>query len=204
MPHALYALAHGITVSCTLDSALRTTKKPDGYADELTKEHSPSRGFSHHLIHTISTSFVFSIPLHSFLLLGHPLSVYILSSVVSSTRAATTTPARTDRSHTPSSWFTQTSTTKHLRQLAPTNQTPTAYPPFSYSPSSTMSSAASGSNRPSGSVQHSNTSTTSVSIPETAAAGGITVNQPPSTASASYYKIAKDEFITFGWNLTSL
>jgi hypothetical protein len=27
---------------------------------------------------------------------------------------------------------------------------------------------------------------------------------PANTASASYYKIASDEFITFQWNLTSL
>ncbi|WVR09673.1 hypothetical protein IAU60_006748 [Kwoniella sp. DSM 27419] len=64
------------------------------------------------------------------------------------------------------------------------------------------SASGSGSNRPSGSASASNT--TSISIPATTAAGGITVTQPPSTASASYYKIAKDNWITFGWNLTSL
>lgn len=30
------------------------------------------------------------------------------------------------------------------------------------------------------------------------------MTQPPSTASASYYKIATNAYVTFGWNLTSL
>jgi len=46
--------------------------------------------------------------------------------------------------------------------------------------------------------------TTSISIPATAAAGGVTILQPANTASASFYKIAENEFITFKWNLTSL
>jgi hypothetical protein len=60
----------------------------------------------------------------------------------------------------------------------------------------------SGSAGPSGSNSRNATST--ISIPQTAAAGGITVTQPPSTASQSFYKIQENEFITFGWNLTSL
>lgn len=73
------------------------------------------------------------------------------------------------------------------------------------------------------------TSTSSVSIPQTAAAGGLTMTvsfeqafllsvhdpsltlvhdqsrqQPPTTAEASYYKIAENALVTFGWNLTSL
>ncbi|ORX40480.1 hypothetical protein BD324DRAFT_3116 [Kockovaella imperatae] len=63
------------------------------------------------------------------------------------------------------------------------------------------SAAASGS----GSARsNSTTATTSISIPATAAAGGVTVTQPPSTGEASYYKIASGEYITFGWNFTSL
>ncbi|WWC91989.1 uncharacterized protein L201_006943 [Kwoniella dendrophila CBS 6074] len=76
-----------------------------------------------------------------------------------------------------------------------------------------MSSQASATQAPSGSAsgsagasgsRNATSSTTSISIPATAGAGGITVTQPPSTASASYYKIAKDSWITFGWNMTSL
>lgn len=62
--------------------------------------------------------------------------------------------------------------------------------------------------RPSGSgnntMSASGNATQTISIPQTAAAGGITVTQPPSTASQSFYKIQENEFITFGWNLTSL
>ncbi|TYJ51762.1 hypothetical protein B9479_007654 [Cryptococcus floricola] len=64
------------------------------------------------------------------------------------------------------------------------------------SSSTTASASASNSN--------SKTASSSVSIPQTAANGGITVTQPPSSASASYYKIAEDSWVTFGWNLTSL
>ncbi|EIW72202.1 hypothetical protein M231_06171 [Tremella mesenterica] len=72
-------------------------------------------------------------------------------------------------------------------------------------PSASGSASASGS-RVSGSASSnsSSTSTSSISIPGTAAAGGVYVTQPPTTASASYYKIASEENITFGWNLTSL
>lgn len=49
------------------------------------------------------------------------------------------------------------------------------------------------------------TSTTStVSVPQTAAAGGLLFTQPPQTAAASYYKIAPSNPITFGWNFTSV
>ncbi|ORY33352.1 hypothetical protein BCR39DRAFT_463616 [Naematelia encephala] len=68
-----------------------------------------------------------------------------------------------------------------------------------------MSSSSASRSSSSGSVNANASSTTSsISIPGTAAAGGLTVTQPPSTASASYFKIAEHEFITFGWNLTSL
>nr|ODN81387.1 hypothetical protein L203_05645 [Cryptococcus depauperatus CBS 7841] len=69
--------------------------------------------------------------------------------------------------------------------------------------SNSVSNRPSGSGSDSASASASNKSA-SVSIPGTAAAGGISVTQPPSTASASYYKIAKDSWITFGWNMTSL
>ncbi|TFK63583.1 hypothetical protein BDN72DRAFT_872269 [Pluteus cervinus] len=40
-------------------------------------------------------------------------------------------------------------------------------------------------------------------IPATAAAGGLTITQPPQTAT-SFYKIAPSQVITFGWNMTSV
>ncbi|GAA5832032.1 hypothetical protein JCM3766R1_003694 [Sporobolomyces carnicolor] len=51
--------------------------------------------------------------------------------------------------------------------------------------------------------QQSSTSS-SLSIPQTAAAGGLTYLTPAQTAAASYYKIASGNPITFGWNYTSL
>jgi len=45
--------------------------------------------------------------------------------------------------------------------------------------------------------------TSAVSIPQTAPAGGLTITQPPQTAT-SFYKIAPGNTITFGWNFTSL
>lgn len=42
-----------------------------------------------------------------------------------------------------------------------------------------------------------------ISIPQTAAAGGLTITQPPQTA-ISFFKIAPDNFITFAWNFTSV
>jgi hypothetical protein len=41
------------------------------------------------------------------------------------------------------------------------------------------------------------------SIPQTAAAGGLTITQPPQSAT-SFFKIAPSQFITFAWNFTSL
>lgn len=43
----------------------------------------------------------------------------------------------------------------------------------------------------------------SLSIPQTAPAGLITITQPPQTAT-SFYKIAPGNVITFGWNFTAL
>ncbi|GAA5993896.1 hypothetical protein JCM11641_004734 [Rhodosporidiobolus odoratus] len=47
-------------------------------------------------------------------------------------------------------------------------------------------------------------SSSGVSIPNTAPAGGLTYLTPAATAAASYYKIASGNPITFGWNYTSL
>jgi hypothetical protein len=46
-------------------------------------------------------------------------------------------------------------------------------------------------------------STSRLSIPPTAAAGGITITQPPQGAT-SFFKIAPSQAITFAWNFTSL
>lgn len=46
-------------------------------------------------------------------------------------------------------------------------------------------------------------STTPISIPANAPAGGISFTQPPTTA-VSYYKIAPSYTITFGWNMTDV
>ncbi|GAA5838492.1 hypothetical protein JCM5353_004033 [Sporobolomyces roseus] len=43
-----------------------------------------------------------------------------------------------------------------------------------------------------------------ISVPQTAPAGGLTYLTPAQTAAASYYKIAQGNPITFGWNYTSL
>lgn len=53
---------------------------------------------------------------------------------------------------------------------------------------------------PSGSANNSAIS----SIPQSAAAGGITITQPQQTAAQSYYKIAQGISVTFGWNFTSV
>jgi hypothetical protein len=50
----------------------------------------------------------------------------------------------------------------------------------------------------------SSTPAPTVSVPQTAAAGGLLFTQPPQTAAASYYKIAPSNLVTFGWNFTSV
>ncbi|UZJ51059.1 hypothetical protein CBS101457_000379 [Exobasidium rhododendri] len=65
--------------------------------------------------------------------------------------------------------------------------------PITVSPTTTISSTASSA-----------TTSTSVSIPSTAANGGITITEPAQTADASYYKIAQGVTVTFGWNFTSV
>lgn len=67
-----------------------------------------------------------------------------------------------------------------------------------------QSNSASGiQNVPTNSASNSASGNTGISIPPTAAAGGLTITQPPQ-ASTSYFKIASGQPITFGWNLTSL
>ncbi|SGY80457.1 BQ5605_C008g05392 [Microbotryum silenes-dioicae] len=48
------------------------------------------------------------------------------------------------------------------------------------------------------------TTTSSVSIPATAAAGGLSYLQPAATDAVSYYKVASGQLITFAWTYTSL
>jgi hypothetical protein len=80
----------------------------------------------------------------------------------------------------------------------PANNPPANNPPANnpQNPSNTAGSA-------SQTASNSNTSTTNT-IPQTAAAGGLTITQPPQTAAASFYKIAPSQTITFGWEFTSL
>lgn len=46
-------------------------------------------------------------------------------------------------------------------------------------------------------------SSSMISIPQSAPAGGITITQPPQTAT-SYFKLAPSQIVTFAWNFTSL
>ena len=47
------------------------------------------------------------------------------------------------------------------------------------------------------------TSSSTLSIPQTAPAGGLTITKPPQTAT-SFFKIAPSQPITFAWNMTSV
>ncbi|EIN08698.1 hypothetical protein PUNSTDRAFT_86698 [Punctularia strigosozonata HHB-11173 SS5] len=74
----------------------------------------------------------------------------------------------------------------------------------------TSSGAASGSNSGSATSAASGSastntggSTTVLSIPQTAAAGGLTITQPPQTT-VSFFKIAPSQEVTIAWNFTSL
>ncbi|KAH9478016.1 hypothetical protein JR316_0010251 [Psilocybe cubensis] len=53
------------------------------------------------------------------------------------------------------------------------------------------------------SQQQSSSSSTIIFIPQTAAAGVLSITQPPQTAT-SFYKIAPSQPITFGWNFTAV
>ncbi|KAK0529696.1 hypothetical protein OC834_003584 [Tilletia horrida] len=63
-----------------------------------------------------------------------------------------------------------------------------------------------GNNQPAqgGNNQPVASTTSTISIPQTAAAGGITITRPDQTAPASYYKLASNAQVTFGWNFTSV
>jgi len=52
-------------------------------------------------------------------------------------------------------------------------------------------------------VPTSSSATTPLSIPQTLPAGGLTITQPPQTAT-SYYKLAPGNIITFAWNFTNI
>lgn len=56
---------------------------------------------------------------------------------------------------------------------------------------------------PASQTQSSQSSSSVLVIPQTAAAGGVTITQPPQTAT-SFFKIAPSQDITFGWNFTSV
>jgi len=49
----------------------------------------------------------------------------------------------------------------------------------------------------------SSSSSSTISVPQSAPAGGLTITQPPQTA-VSFFKIAPSQLVTFGWNFTSL
>ncbi|SPO41485.1 uncharacterized protein PSFLO_06967 [Pseudozyma flocculosa] len=70
-------------------------------------------------------------------------------------------------------------------------------------PAASGSASASGSNAPA-SGSGSTSASPSVTIPSSAAAGGITITNPVQTADASYYKIASGVSVTFAWNFTSV
>ena len=53
------------------------------------------------------------------------------------------------------------------------------------------------------STTQSTSSSSVLSIPQTAAVGGLTITQPPQTAT-SYFKIAPSNTVTIAWNFTSL
>lgn len=75
----------------------------------------------------------------------------------------------------------------------------------SQSQSQTLSQTQSGSvvsgSTVSGSQTSSGTSASYLSIPQSAPAGLLTVTQPPQQ-STSYFKVAQNQFITFGWNFS--
>ncbi|KDQ06042.1 hypothetical protein BOTBODRAFT_121968 [Botryobasidium botryosum FD-172 SS1] len=70
---------------------------------------------------------------------------------------------------------------------------------------SSASGSATGTGTSTGSsVSGTNTATSNSTIPQTAAAGVLVWTKPPSTATPSFYKLAPNQPITFGWNLSSL
>jgi len=64
-----------------------------------------------------------------------------------------------------------------------------------------QSTSLSASQSASQTQSHASGNATSTSIPQSAPAGILTITQPPQQ-STSYFKIAQDQFITFGWNFS--
>jgi hypothetical protein len=99
----------------------------------------------------------------------------------------------------------------HLAQpTAPMSQQTTATPPAgSTGPSGSNASPGQSTSAPtpppsgSGGSAASSSTTSRLSIPQTAPAGGLTITQPPETAT-SFFKIAPSQAITVAWNFTSL
>ncbi|KAJ6571606.1 hypothetical protein B0H19DRAFT_936356 [Mycena capillaripes] len=74
---------------------------------------------------------------------------------------------------------------------------PSGSAPSGSAPSGSAPSAPSAPSSPSPTV------TNAPSIAQTLPPGGATITQPPQTAT-SFFKIAENQMITFGWNLTSV
>ncbi|SCV71072.1 BQ2448_3834 [Microbotryum intermedium] len=74
----------------------------------------------------------------------------------------------------------------------------------SAAPSATITPCALRVHRRQAQSNASTTTTSNVSIPVTAAAGGLSYIQPAATDAVSYYKIASGQLITFAWTYTSL
>ncbi|KAJ7053309.1 hypothetical protein C8F01DRAFT_1167029 [Mycena amicta] len=70
-------------------------------------------------------------------------------------------------------------------------------------PSGSGPSGTSGSVSASPPPPTSDTASNAISIAQTLPPGGATITQPPQTAT-SFFKIAPNQMITFGWNLTSV
>jgi hypothetical protein len=93
----------------------------------------------------------------------------------------------------------------HLPVAVATTMPTSSSAPLTSAPPASASNANSASNSPSpgGSVPNSAATASTLSIPQSAPAGGITMLTPAQTAT-SYYKLAPSQPITFGWNFTYL
>ncbi|KAJ7151244.1 hypothetical protein C8R46DRAFT_1123674, partial [Mycena filopes] len=81
---------------------------------------------------------------------------------------------------------------------------PAQAPPDSHSnpnlqPRDPVSGSVSGSSPVS--VSSANSGSSAISLAQTLPAGGVTITQPPQTAT-SFFKLAPDHFLTIGWNFT--
>ena len=66
-----------------------------------------------------------------------------------------------------------------------------------------MASPSTQTPAPGSSSSRASASSNATVIPQTAPAGGLTITQPPQTAT-SFFKIASNDPVTFGWNMTSV